>query len=261
MERKRVDFEALDPGIHLAALHFEESAVDSFHSPLPADLRPTTFVSLYPPTFATFKGRCWLVANHLSLLLILRVLKTTLFDANICDWNDCRNDRDVEHFARCDRLLYQGILNRPLKAKRTARIYTAQAKRIKAGQVCPICPADQVPKPLTVPKHAPGLIKRGKGGPIICKSCSFRIDLSVEQLQACSHHTLSTFDLAEVQRDPQGNRTVCPLCAKAGRTGILLMRKPTATGGAIHVSCSRSIHFHTSPDCDYPRAVPVQEAT
>lgn len=260
MERQCVDITSLDLDIHPAAARFEESAADAFHSPLPADVCRSTFVALHPPTFATLNRREWLVANHLSFLLIVRVLKLTEFDAYRCNKLECRNARDVARFARCDRLLYRGILNRPEKINRASRTYAAQARRIQAGQVCPICSTDSVPTPLAAPKHAPGLTRRGNGGPIICKSCGFRIDLSVEQLQAFIHHKLPTPELVQVHRDPQGNRTACPACAKAGRPGILLIRKPTATNGAMHVACSRSIHFHASPECDHSVAAPVQGA-
>lgn len=258
MERRRVDnIKSLDHEIHREALVFSESSVDSSHSPLPADIRPTAFVALHPPTFATFRRQCWLVANHLSLLLVLRVLKTRSFEANFCDLNECRNDADVKHFAKCDRLLYQGIIGRPLKTKRASRIYTAQAKRVDAGQVCPICPPRQTTQPLTAPKHAAGLVKRGKGGPVVCKTCRFCIDLSAEQLEAFIHHTLRTADLVEVQMDPQGNPMACPQCAKAGRSGILLVRKPTTKGGTAHVVCSNSEKLHMAPTCRYSRAGPV----
>lgn len=260
MERKRVDFKALDPGIHPAALRFEESAVDSSHSPIPDDLRFATFVTLYPPTFATFKDQCWLVANHLSLLILLRILKVTKFQANFCSPEECSNDHDVKYFAQCDRLLYQGIIDRPLKTKRASRTYSAQKKRIHAGQVCPICPSRSTPQPLTARKHGAGLVKRGEGGPVTCKSCGFRVALSVTQLKAFLRYELSTTDLIETKKDLQGNQVPCPLCVNEGRSGVLLVWKTVTRADMLRVSCSLSQEFHTTPDCHSSKGESAREA-
>jgi hypothetical protein len=251
MKTLRAELKTFDFGIHEKALLFHGPTIDATKTPFVDRQELQRFLRRHPPTFARLDDANWLVANHLSLILLVRHLQRTKFLAKQCDLRECHTDRDVARFAVQDRTLYDAVLQRRTATPRKrSRVVRAEADRLASGQVCPICPSLYKSRPLAAPPDALGRCRRGQGGVLRCKKkgCGFQLQVSAPELNAFVRKELPTRRLLRPERR-RGRAQTCPLCARNGRRGVLFRREYPFNDGEARVLCSNELRHPRQ--CNY----------